>query len=70
MEALMNLLGKENSNGKAPKETESPVEDASETESGMSEAFEAGAQEVMESMKSGDSAAFADALKACIEMAR
>jgi len=65
----MNLLGKENAKEKPSVPTESGE---GENASGdlMDPSFEAGAQEVMEAVKTGDTAAFADALKACIEMAR
>jgi len=75
MEALMSVLGKEISKGKTDEKYPTPPEKLEsgegENASGelMNPAFEAGAQQVMEAVQSGDSAAFADALKACIEMA-
>lgn len=67
MNALMDVLSKNPKSASASEES-GEGEDASGDL--MDPNFEAGASQVMEAVKSGDSAAFADALKACIEMAR
>lgn len=66
----MNLLGKENSKESPSKIPPKAGEGENASGDLMDPSFEAGAQQVMEAVQAGDSAAFADALKACIEMAQ
>lgn len=70
MEALIDLLNKGAKSRDSENASSEPGEGEDASGELMDPAFESGAQEVFEAIKDGDTAAFADALKACIEMAR
>jgi len=70
MKGLMELLSKGDSETKAePSDTDLDLAPG-EAEPVDSESFDASASAAMDAINSGDSAAFAEALKACIEMSR
>lgn len=69
MKGLMELLAKSGSD--EPSETASDSADLDTTAAPDSTAaFDDSASQAMDAIKSGDPAAFADALRACIEMSR
>ena len=73
MKGLMELLGKSEETDSAPvsETTAEPMDEAAMGDSGATDSaalFDETASQAMEALKSGDSTAFADALRACIEM--
>ncbi len=67
MKGLMELLSKSDSAKPADNDSDTASE-ATEAPDSDDTGFNESAAQAMEALKSGDSTAFADALKACIEM--
>lgn len=68
MKGLMELLAKSDTGSRPSESSELGLGDGMGAEPVSPESFDASASAAMDAMKSGDTEAFAEALRACIEM--